>query len=72
MPDASTPDSPDVTIRRATISDVAELSEFIKPFVAQGRLLRRTTMELEILVFDRESRLLGQAPFHFVHDVPPR
>ena len=41
---------PAVIIRRATISDVAELSQFIEPFVQQGRLLRRTTMELEILV----------------------
>jgi amino-acid N-acetyltransferase len=41
---------PEVIIRRATISDVAELSKFIEPFVQQGRLLRRTTMELEILV----------------------
>jgi len=40
----------EVIIRRATIADVAELSEFIKPFVAQGRLLHRTMMELEILV----------------------
>jgi cobalt-precorrin-5B (C1)-methyltransferase len=37
-----------------------------------ARVIGGTEMELEILVFDRESRLLGQAPFHFVHDVPPR
>jgi amino-acid N-acetyltransferase len=41
---------PDLTIRRATFTDVPELAEFIKPFVAQGRLLHRTMMELEILV----------------------
>ena len=37
-----------------------------------ARVIGGTEMELEILVFDRESRLLGQAPFHSVHDVPPR
>lgn len=53
MTAAADPDSElgsDVTIRRATLTDVPELSEFIKPFVAQGRLLHRTMMELEILV----------------------
>jgi amino-acid N-acetyltransferase len=53
MTDAADPDSemhPDLTVRRATLRDVPELSEFIKPFVAQGRLLHRTMMELEILV----------------------
>ena len=37
-----------------------------------ARVIGGTEMELEILVFDRESRLLGQAPFQSVHDVPPR
>ena len=37
-----------------------------------ARVIGGTEMELEILVFDRESRLLGQAPFHSVHEVPPR
>lgn len=46
----ATGSSQDYIIRRATLSDVAELAQFIEPFVKQGRLLRRTTMELEILV----------------------
>lgn len=53
MTDSATPPAEsesEVVIRRATLADVAELSEFIKPFVAQGRLLHRTIMELEILV----------------------
>lgn len=41
---------PEIIVRRATLADVKALSEFIEPFVAQGRLLRRTTMELELLV----------------------
>jgi len=57
---------PELIIRRATIADVAELAEFIKPFVAQGRLLHRTTMELEILVANcfvavLEGRIVGCA-----------
>src|SRR6187551_1417080 len=57
---------PEAIIRRATISDVTELSKFIEPFVAQGRLLRRTTMELEILVAHcyvavYEGRIVGCA-----------
>ena len=43
-------DPNEIQIRRATIDDVEELTRFIEPFVQQGRLLRRTTMELEILV----------------------
>jgi cobalt-precorrin-5B (C1)-methyltransferase len=37
-----------------------------------ARVICGTEMELEILVFDRESRLLGRAPFRRVHDAPPR
>ena len=63
----------EVTIRRATISDVAELSEFIKPFVAQGRLLQRTTMELEILVANcflavYQGRVVGCAALEIYSD----
>lgn len=67
MSDAETAEThPDVIVRRATISDVAELSKFIEPFVQQGRLLRRTTMELEILVAHcyvavYEGRIVGCA-----------
>lgn len=64
MSESATP--PEVIIRRATLSDVAELSKFIEPFVQQGRLLRRTTMELEILVSHcyvalYEGRIVGCA-----------
>ena len=37
-----------------------------------AQVIGGTEMELEILVFDREGRLLGRAPFSPVHDVPPR
>ena len=71
MPESVLP--PEVTIRRATISDVAELSEFIKPFVAQGRLLQRTTMELEILVANcflavYQGRVVGCAALEIYSD----
>lgn len=64
MSESATP--AEVIIRRATLSDVAELSKFIEPFVQQGRLLRRTTMELEILVSHcyvalYEGRIVGCA-----------
>lgn len=60
------PQAPEAIIRRATIADVTELSQFIEPFVQQGRLLRRTTMELEILVAHcyvavYEGRIVGCA-----------
>lgn len=50
MADSDSVKTDEVLIRRATIDDVDELTRFIEPFVLQGRLLRRTTMELEILV----------------------
>ena len=64
MSETETP--PEAIVRRATLSDVAELSRFIEPFVQQGRLLRRTTMELEILVAHcyvavYEGRIVGCA-----------
>jgi cobalt-precorrin-5B (C1)-methyltransferase len=37
-----------------------------------AQVIGGTEMELQILVFDREGRLLGRAPFSPVHDVPPR
>lgn len=37
----------DVTIRKAIPTDLTELSDFIKPFVAKGDLLPRTFDELE-------------------------
>lgn len=37
----------DITIRKAVDSDLVELSDFIKPFVAKGDLLPRTFDELE-------------------------
>lgn len=60
-------------VRRATLSDVAELSQFIEPFVQQGRLLRRTTMELEILVSNcyvaiYQNRIVGCAALEIYSD----
>lgn len=40
----------DVTIRKATPTDLSDLSEFIKPFVAQGDVLPRTFDELDDFV----------------------
>lgn len=37
------------SVRHATADDVEQLQQFIDPFVAQGRLLPRTTDELEDL-----------------------
>jgi amino-acid N-acetyltransferase len=37
----------DITIRKATDSDLLELSDFIKPFVTSGDLLPRTFDEME-------------------------
>lgn len=39
-----------VTIRKAASADLIELSDFIKPFVAEGDLLPRTFDELEDLL----------------------
>ena len=44
-----TPDKPFI-IRQATRSDVLHLVEFLEPFVAQGKLLRRTADELDVLL----------------------
>jgi len=56
----------DVTIRKATSTDLTELSDFIKPFVAEGDLLPRTFDELEDLlgtffVAHYDSRIVGCA-----------
>jgi amino-acid N-acetyltransferase len=64
---------PDFIVRRATIKDVAELSKFIEPFVQQGRLLRRTTMELEILVANcfvavYQNKIVGCAALEIYSD----
>ncbi len=40
---------PSFNVRPATIQDVDALKSFIEPFVAQGRLLPRTQIELEDL-----------------------
>lgn len=37
----------EVTVRKASVNDLIELSDFIKPFVADGHLLPRTFDELE-------------------------
>ncbi|MCI0431699.1 MAG: cobalt-precorrin-5B (C(1))-methyltransferase [Rhodospirillales bacterium] len=37
-----------------------------------ARVIGGAEMELEVLVFDREGRLHGRAPFRSVHGVPPR
>ena len=39
-----------VTIRIATAKDIAALAQFIKPFVADGKLLDRTSAEFEDLM----------------------
>ena len=64
---------PEFIIRRATLSDVAELSQFIEPFVQQGRLLRRTTIELEILVANcyvaiHQGKIVGCAALEIYSD----
>jgi len=56
----------DVTIRKAVSDDLTELSDFIKPFVAQGDLLPRTFDELEdfldtFFVAKYEGRIVGCA-----------
>lgn len=56
----------DVTIRKATATDLTELSDFIKPFVAEGDLLPRTFDELEDLlgtffVAHYDGRIVGCA-----------
>lgn len=50
MPE-SLPSSP-VEIRPVRKEDLAALADFIQPFVAEGRLLPRTTEELEELVYN--------------------
>ncbi|MFN8373330.1 MAG: GNAT family N-acetyltransferase [Anaerolineae bacterium] len=55
-----------VTIRMATAKDIHVLAEFIKPFVAEGRLLDRTLAEFEDLlphffVAEMEGQIVGCA-----------
>ncbi|NQV26572.1 MAG: GNAT family N-acetyltransferase [Rhodopirellula sp.] len=47
----TSPSTP-VQIRPVTREDLASLADFIQPFVAEGRLLPRTTEELEELVYN--------------------
>ena len=58
--------SPTVEIRPVKREDLAGLADFIKPFVAEGRLLPRTTEELAELVYNGfvakvDGRLIGFA-----------
>jgi amino-acid N-acetyltransferase len=60
------PDHPSVTIRAALVTDIPALAEFIEPFVADGRLLPRTTRELHELlphgfVAETEGQIVGFA-----------
>ncbi|MHC4878115.1 MAG: GNAT family N-acetyltransferase [Planctomycetota bacterium] len=41
---------PDITYRHVEHHDLAQLAVFIEPFVADGKLLPRTTVELQELV----------------------
>jgi amino-acid N-acetyltransferase len=64
MPES--PPSPSVEIRPVRREDLAGLADFIQPFVAEGRLLPRTTEELEELVYKGfvakvDGRLIGFA-----------
>lgn len=59
-------DSPQWLIRGVRREDLPALAEFIEPFVEQGKLLPRTSDELEELVVhgfvaEREGRLVGFA-----------
>lgn len=62
------PESPPslVEIRPVRKEDLAELADFIQPFVTEGRLLPRTTEELEELVYNGfvarvDGKLIGFA-----------
>jgi len=64
MPESSP--SPSVEIRPVRREDLDGLADFIQPFVSEGRLLPRTTEELEELVYNGfvakvEGRLIGFA-----------
>ena len=55
-----------VEIRPVAREDLASLADFIQPFVDEGRLLPRTTEELEELVYngfvaEKDGRLIGFA-----------
>lgn len=50
MPES--PPSPSIEIRPVRREDLAGLADFIQPFVSEGRLLPRTTEELEELVYN--------------------
>lgn len=63
---SESPSSPSVEIRPVEREDLAGLADFIEPFVAEGRLLPRTTDELEELVYNGfiaevAGRLIGFA-----------
>ena len=38
---------PQISVRPVTIDDLPRIAKFIEPFVAEGKLLPRTTEELE-------------------------
>lgn len=64
MSESSLP--PAVQVRPVTREDLAVLADFIQPFVDEGRLLPRTTEELEELIYngfvaETEGRLIGFA-----------
>ena len=63
---SDSPPAPSVEIRPVTRVDLSQLAEFIGPFVEEGRLLPRTTDELEELVYNGfiaevDGRLIGFA-----------
>jgi amino-acid N-acetyltransferase len=54
------------TVRPSTLDDVARLAQFIAPFVDRGRLLHRTTGELEELMthgflVEKDGQIVGFA-----------
>lgn len=63
---SESPPPPSVEIRPVKREDLSGLAAFIEPFVAEGRLLPRTTDELEELVYngfiaESDGRLVGFA-----------
>lgn len=61
-----TPTEPQFKVRSVTIDDLPQIAKFIEPFVAEGKLLPRTTEELEDLlphgfIAEMDSQIIGFA-----------
>ena len=57
---------PQFTVRSVTIDDLPQIASFIEPFVAEGKLLPRTTEELEDLlphgfIAENDGQIIGFA-----------